>query len=483
MTRRGKLTSMKKVFLLLGLCFLSAHVIAQKSVADSLARLLATEKTDTNRVKLMWQQADASKNYDPEKALIMASRALILAERIKYLAGQSSSLKIMANTFQRLGNYPRALDYNFKKLKLDEKIDIPLSLASDLMNIGIVYAYMEEYQKALDYYYRSDSMIRRYDIGYLKYFSAQNLGDVYDRLNIPDSAFFYFNRAIELAKAIKNDDFTGSSMTGLGHTYLKQKNYMLAQSYYLSAIIYLKASNDDDNLCEATLGLAKLYKETKQKDSAIYYSRMSHTLAQGAGFLSRDLDASEFLTTQFKELKNIDSAFLYMNYVQVLNDSVNSKSRIREAQVLSINEQLRQIELEENRKTVQRERVQQLQLLFIGIFIPGFFLFTLLLSRIRIHVRVIKILGIISLLILFEYLTLLLHPYVAELTNHKPVIEMLIFVSIAAILIPTHHRVEHWLIKRLVSDKNIAGQGRLKLKKQRIKMKNPDTEPGPDSIA
>ena len=136
--------------------------------------------------------------------------------------------------------------------------------------------------------------------------------------------------------------------------------------------------------------------------------------------------------------------------------------------MISGNERLRQLEIEENRKIAQRERKQQLQYLFIGIFIPGFFLLTLLLSRIRIHARVIKILGILSLLILFEYLTLLLHPTVAELTNHTPVYEMLIFVSIASLLIPAHHRIEQWLIQKL-----IHRNGSMRLKKLKLKVKNP----------
>jgi len=125
--------------------------------------------------------------------------------------------------------------------------------------------------------------------------------------------------------------------------------------------------------------------------------------------------------------------------------------------------------MEENKKIAARERKQQLQYLFIGIFIPGFFLLTLLLSRIRIHSRVIRILGILSLLILFEYLTLLLHPKVAKLTNHTPVYEMLIFVSIASLLIPAHHRIEAWLIKKLTHRKN----GSIKLKKVNVKFKGP----------
>ena len=176
-----------------------------------------------------------------------------------------------------------------------------------------------------------------------------------------------------------------------------------------------------------------------------------------------------FLSQHYKEQKKIDSAFFYMNYATVLNDSINSKSRIRESQILSSNEQLRQLEMEESKKIAKMERRQQLQLLFIGIFIPGFFLVTLMLSRIKIHVRAVKILGVLSLLILFEYLTLLLHPYVAKITNHTPVIEMLIFVSIAAIVIPGHHRVEQWLIQWLSKNRPIYTGKSIKLKTTKIK--------------
>jgi len=126
------------------------------------------------------------------------------------------------------------------------------------------------------------------------------------------------------------------------------------------------------------------------------------------------------------------------------------------------------LEIAESLAIAKKERKQQLQMLFIAIFIPGFFIFTLLLSKIKLHVRVIKISGVLSLLILFEYLTLLLHPYVAELTHHTPVYEMLIFVTIAAILIPTHHRVENLLIQWLTKNRPLFAGNKLKLKRTKI---------------
>jgi hypothetical protein len=418
----------------------------------------------------MWQLANATKNFDPQKALTISRQSLFLAEKIKYIEGQSKSLSSLASTFLIIGNYPRALEYYFKKLKLEENRHNPDNLAGVLMNIGAVYVYQEEYPNALSYYYKSDSIIRTRKIGDLEYYSLQNLGDVYDRLNISDSSYIYFTKALSVAQKLHDNDFIGASVTGLGHSYQKKGNYSLSLASYQSAISYLTAANNDDLLCEATLGLANLYQKLNEPDSAEYYARLSLNIAQKDNFLSRDLESARFLTTHFKELNSIDSAFVYLNYVQVLNDSINSKSRIREIQVMSSNEQLRQIEIEENKKLAQEARSQELQLLLIGIFIPTFFLLTLLLSRIKMDVRFVKILGVISLLFLFEYLTLLLHPYVSRITHHIPIYELLVYVSIAGVLIPIHHRIEHWMIDKLVHNKQLL---KLTMKTAKFKMKDP----------
>ncbi|HMC98848.1 MAG TPA: hypothetical protein VKH37_01800, partial [Ferruginibacter sp.] len=119
------------------------------------------------------------------------------------------------------------------------------------------------------------------------------------------------------------------------------------------------------------------------------------------------------------------------------------------------------------------ERAEQLQLLGIGIFIPLFFLLVLLISRRKVHVRLLKFLGVISLLILFEYLTLLLHPYVADLTHHTPILELLIFVCVAAVLIRLHHRVEEWFIEKLIRRKHGVNEGYLRTKRVKLKIKKP----------
>ncbi len=447
-------------------------LFAQKNVVDSLYQLLDKEKADTNRVKLMCDIGYELRVNDPEKALVISNEALLLAKKIKYVNGQSKSLGTIAIIFRLIGNFPLALEYNLKTLKLVEKTNNQAKLTSVLMNIALVYVNLEEYDKALTYYYKADSVIEQYNIVDQKYRIALNIGDVYDKLKMNDSAFSYFNKSLNIARQEKNNYFEGMSMTGLGNNYLKTEQYLLAMANYKSGIVYLKQAEDDELLCEAYLGLAALYNKLTKKDSAAFYARQSLIIAKNDGFLPRQLDAAKFLSLKFKEEKNLDSSFFYLNYVQNLNDSINSKSSIRESQVLSSNEQIRQLEIAENSRIAKKERKQQLQMLFIAIFIPGFFIITLLLSRIKLHIRLIKILGILSLLILFEYLTLLLHPYVAEITNHTPVYEMLIFVSIAAVLIPTHHRVESWLINWLTKNRPLFAGNKLKMKRTKIIIKS-----------
>ncbi len=436
---------------ILTILFIGCTVLAsaQKHKTDSINRLLVTADADTSKVTLLWNLSSAYNTFNPDSALIAGRQALTLAKDLKFVAGESRALGVMANAFISMGNYPRALEHYILKLKIDERLDNPRNLASVYINIGVVNSYQEAFDEALLYYLKADSIVRLHSIKDLDFYIALNIGDAYNRINSIDSAFRYFQKALNTA-AISNDaGLMGAAMVGLGHCYFKEKQFLAAAAEYHKALPLIKAANDVALICEAKLGLAKLHAASANPDSSAFYARTAYLSAKENGFLNWQLDASIFLTNYYKNLQNTDSALYYMETQYALKDSVESKERIKELQIMSSNEQLRQIEMEETKQKQAEERRQQLQLLFIAIFIPGIFLITLLLSKIKIHVRIIKIMGILSLLIFFEYLTLLLHPAVAEFTHHTPVYELLIFVTIAAILIPAHHRIEHWLIAKL----------------------------------
>lgn len=442
-------STIKKSIILSIFLLLSPFLFSQKTKLDSLGKLLNSADNDTTRVELLWRMASAASVYNPDTAFVLAFESISLSKDIKNVEGQARATGIMANIFMRIGNYPKALELNIEKLKLVEKEKGKLNLASVLINIGIVYALQEEYQKALTYYKRADSIIDLYKLESISYNIALNTGDTYDRLNQSADAYTYFDRSLKIARKNEDGDLIGTSLTGIGHSYRKLGKYAEAGNAYLEAIQYLKAANDNEMLCETTLGIAKLYKLTDKKDSARYYANLSMAFAK-TGFPTKEMEAAIFLSDHYKKLNRFDSAFVYVDYARELNDSINSKNNIRKSQIISSNEQIRQLELAALRVKEKKDRSTQLQLLLIAVFIPLLFMLTLLLSRVILSIKFIRLLGIISLLFFFEYITLLIHPTVANLTHHTPLYEIIILVVLAAFIIPIHHKLEHWMIHKLL---------------------------------
>ncbi len=463
----------QKLWLLVLAVSLSFFALGQKQKEDSLRNLLSVETVDSNRVTLMWRLADITNRHSPDSAMMLAQEALRLARSIHFLEGESRSLGIIANTLLKMGNYPKALDFYFQKLQIEEQRNQPRNLASVIMNIGVVYMYEQEYRQALMYYQRADSIIEADNLADIKYNSSLNIGDLYDKMQRNDSAYLYFRKSLELAAAKRDTGLMGTSMVGLGHNAVKRKEFDKASVFYFGSLPYLELSKDEDLLCEATLGLANMYYAMGKTDSAIFFARQSYDMSIKDAFIGRQLDAAQMLTKLYKLAGNTESAFEFQGLSIVLSDSVNSRNRIRELQMLAMNEQVRQAEIEAAKLKLQEERSQQLQYLLISLFIPVIFILTFFMSKRKIPTRFIRFMGIISLLILFEFLTLLLHPKVAEFTHHNPVYELLIFVVIASLLIPAHHRLEPWIIKKL-TESSFNGSGYiLKLRTIRLNKKKP----------
>ena len=55
-----------------------------------------------------------------------------------------------------------------------------------------------------------------------------------------------------------------------------------------------------------------------------------------------------------------------------------------------------------------------------------------------------------ALLVVFEFINLLVHPFLEEFTNHSQILMLLLLVGLAALLIPLHHRMEKWTINKLI---------------------------------
>jgi tetratricopeptide (TPR) repeat protein len=285
---------------------------------------------------------------------------------------------------------------------------------------------------------------------------------MFEKAGNNNSAILYTQKAFDLAVKENNIMIEGAALNNLGNIYAKSGYSELAIKNYKNAIPFLIASENNTFLAESSLGLAIQYELKSEKDSALYYGNLSYDISRKNKFVDKQLDAGIFLADFYKKNSDIEKAFAFQEEAIVLKDSIYSKDRITKIQFLSAEEELRQKEIAEMKMEEELDRKIKLQYLFICIFIPVLFFFTLYLSNRKIRPKMIEFLGIVSLLLTFEFIMVLLHPFIADFTHHLPLYQLLIFAVIASILTPIHHRIEKLVLKIL------SGKDRVYLLKFRI---------------
>ena len=426
------------------------HVYAQTAAIDSLKHLLHNEKSDTTRIFLLDQLSMDFEDSKPDTSLLLAEQELILAKQIKFVKGEIRGLGRLGSVFTFTGNDGEGLKLLLEALKKAENTNEMQLMAQILSSISAVYSNQGDVRKSLEYSFRARKLGQLMNDEKRIASSSLDIGDGYEKFNQLDSAIYFTKLGYEMEIKKSSSEGMGTALNNLGNIYSKMLKPDIAMSYYRMSIPYSLNSNLYDNLSETTLGMAKLFRQKDEKDSCLYYARFSYAIAKKGGFIIEGLNASEFLADYYKQLHEVDSAYLYLSAVIEAKDSMFSQEKIRAIQNLGFEESIRQQEIAAEKKKAEEDHVRNLQLLAIGVFIPMFFIGVLFLSRTMVKPRVVEFLGILSLLLFFEFITDMIYPYISNLTNENPIWEMLFLVSLAALLEPLNFKLEHWVKGHLV---------------------------------
>ena len=193
--------------------------------------------------------------------------------------------------------------------------------------------------------------------------------------------------------------------------------------------------------------------KTGQLDSALLYAQKSLTLARQDGFIQRVLNAGNFLSAYYEKTHQIERAYAYQKITIAAKDSLFSQEKVRELQNLGFAERIRQQEIAGAKAEAAEARKKNIQMAAIGTFIPVFLGTVLLLRRRKTKPRTLAFMGLIGLLMMFEFITMLIHSYIEEWTHNTPVLMLLMLMAVASILVPFHHKMEHWVKEKLLHKK------------------------------
>lgn len=378
------------------------------------------------------------------------------------IAQQLKNDSLLAISYNWIGSYiafktgdnTAALEYYFKAIPLAKKVNDKRRISSLYFDIGLVYNSLQNKEEAFNNVKKGGEnlpdrsspmynfMLVQYRRGMTQYFLSSRQYD---------SALHYVQLLSETSNALKSLSFQYPVLYLSAEIYAEMGDKDMAEIYFKKAMAMTPLIDSKSS----RMGFYGYYIPFLLKNGRV---TEAHTEAIESLQLGREdnnmnvkLAAAEFLRQVFDTLHQTDSAYYYAKMKEELTASIFSQNNINRIQALAFNEQLRSIEdnAKKNEEAQQRKENIQYALIALGI-ITLLFLYLLLSRSFITNSKLIIFFGVIALLIVFEFLNLLLHPFLERITNHSPLFTLLAMVCIAALLVPLHHRAEKWATEKLV---------------------------------
>ena len=357
-----------------------------------------------------------------------------------------------------VGNFSKAIS-----ILLDTKDKLNNDSYNDRINSDILNTYREagDFKNALKY----AKLYLDYEITQSESITGElslyaNVGDAYSNLNMLDSAFYYYNK--DYANLLLIDKETVDTYTkylnrglffsswwlviaNMGEINLKLGENEIALTYFKKVIDAINKTSETKFCAEFYLGVAKCYSNLKQGDLALYYARSSYRIANFYNINKSIYESSLYLSQLFKQKKLPDSAYHYQSVYLNLKDSIYNNYQVNKLAIISMEENIKQEKIKIQIEKEKHDREQNLVLAGIGFFIPVFISLVFLVSKwSKKKSKIFTSLGIASLLMLFEFISLLIHPYVEKYTNHNVAFMYIILLIVASALVPLHHKMENY---------------------------------------
>lgn len=443
---------MQKILILLLFTSTNLSAFCQRTKIDSLQKLLTSPKEDTATVKQYNNLSLYYYNIDSDSAFLYGNKALGLSKQIKWIKGQARSQIRLFDYFFKKGNNPKALSLALSSMEIYEKLKDTTNVIDCLNRIAGTYQEEEDYERAINYLKKAHALARSVNNQLWLSITCHNLGNNYSAIKMADSALVYFQESYLLSNAVtvRRDRGLAYSLYGLGTVHLLMNNTDLALSYLYKSMPFAVNVDDASLLGDIYYTTSRTFDKMGKGDSSLMYSERALTYALKDNAAKRLIDVYKQLTNLYKGKDN-DKAVKYFELESALRDSLFTSQRKREMANLTYNEEERQKELETAERRSEEERKQNIQYAAIALGLVTFIILFLLLSRsIITNTKVIEFFGVVALLIVFEFLNLLLHPFLERVTHHSPLLMLLALVLIAALLVPVHHRLQKWMTHTLV---------------------------------
>jgi tetratricopeptide (TPR) repeat protein len=421
---------------------------------DSLLPKIAAEKNDSARYYLALSALTISET-NPVEDMHNSEIILLHGQKNNDLVCQLLGYACLCYDYIAFGNKVKSLEFGIKANQVAEKSNDDRLKTFGKAMLALTYLTMGDFEKSISYNKAAIEAGSTYEPDIISICAVNDMGTIYLAMNKVDSALIYTQQAYELAIKTGINYWLTSTYLQFGSIHQALNNPALALNYWNLALNEAKRINSPKFESIAYNAISKFYFTNNQIDSAKLYASKAIASVRNTAFNTLNVEPAKLLLNIYRDI-NIDSAFKYSEIYRAANDSLYNIKALQQAQLMSVEEESRQEQLALEEEQANETRKMNLEYTFIAIGIISFFMLFILFSRKHItNTKVIQFLSVVSLLIVFEFLNLLIHPILEKVTHHSPFLMLLSLVALAALLIPMHHKLEHWAVNKLI-EKNKA---------------------------
>ena len=282
-----------------------------------------------------------------------------------------------------------------------------------------------------------------------------HLSECYRLMGKPDSALYWAQRSNIITDPGSDPYAYARSYYVLGAAYAAKRERQLADVHFARSIEVADSFQVMIPLYGSLLGRGQMELEAGDIHAALADGRRALLVSGEGGNLEGLVGASDLLRRAFKASGQADSAYHYFELRVMYADSLINATNLNKLQNMAFAQELKEQEDAKLKAEEIAARSRNIQFGIIALIVITLGIFLLIFSRTAVvGAKAIKNLSLIALLLFFEFINLLVHPFLGEITHHSPILMLLCMAAIAGLLIPLHHRMEKLITNMLVSKNN-----------------------------
>jgi tetratricopeptide (TPR) repeat protein len=374
----GKFMKLSYRFLLIPILAMRVFGSSAQDVIklDSLQQALKQAKTDTTVFRTLMELSHLyfSSDYAKAKEYSIQARDLAISKKLK--KHELTALTQIGNVAIAQGDYKQAATLFFNSLKEYEELRDTSGMISMNNNLGASYDRMGEYDKALDCYFKAQELMNASSLSERKKVVLptvyNNIANIYQTKGDPKSALAYYEKALELALEVPNHKATGIAYNNIGKLYANELNEPAkALEYLTKGLEFREKIGDLGEIARSLIILSNFHLRQNDLDKSEEYAKRALEIGQKIG--SMDIQRAAYLGLYEIEEKhgNYSAALSNFKSFKTFSDSILNQQATSEIARLQLQYDFEKAEKlrEEEAKQTRLRYMSTIAALSVGLIL------------------------------------------------------------------------------------------------------------------